>query len=70
MCDEENVVTKLEPRCMCCLSEMEEKFSTENMTRIVQDLMHAEVSFSANFACIGYNFYISFFFSKIAATLI
>lgn len=53
MCDEENVVTKLEPRCMCCLSEIEEKFSTENMTRIVQDLMHAEVSFFfANFACI------------------
>lgn len=39
-----NVMTKLEPRCVCCLCEKKEKFSTENMTRIVQDLMNAEVN--------------------------
>lgn len=41
---DEDVATKLEPRCLCCLCDKEEKFSTENMTRIIQDLMHAEVS--------------------------
>lgn len=52
MNSEENVMTKLEPRCLCCLSEIAENFSTVDMTRIVQELMHAEVNFNQFFTAI------------------
>ncbi|XP_063710117.1 uncharacterized protein LOC134838503 [Culicoides brevitarsis] len=43
MVSTEDILEKLEPRCLCCLSEASEKFSAENLTRILQDLVHAEL---------------------------